>query len=605
MEEQEFEEILTYLSKSKYPQYIRSKDRRSNWRKKCRPFTYCKDVLYYNHKKYGALMVIKGVKEKRRIIESSHLQSDGRHHGINRTLKKICTNYYWKTIAKDVQNYIKVECQTCIDQIIQQSNTVRHVGLSRPEAEGEIRVKSKDKIVDKSSEHIGLDMIGNILEPSEQSPQQPVCSVFKCESVVPQSGMQPSLVLRDQIMAHCGLDVVGPLSETHRGKRFVVILTDCVTKWVEAAALAEFTTESVGNFLAESLCRHGLIEEIVTKHTNNDFCARLTEKMNTMMGISIRMSTFLPPSQPNGYLEHYWYNSLLCGALIKYSNQNQYYWDVYLQQVILAYRTFHQKNTPASPFQLLYDRPNRLPVLGVPQSNSDNYSDEQEALSEQMTNYIKALSCPTHHQSLGIHTQPNDRLTPPYITADIPPITEASSTPSATSQQPQQNAQVIGTFTPTVQANNQIHSDLPLTTLGTSLQQTTPNSATIYTIPSNGITAQTITAAQALSSANTINTQNIQGNSIPGQSITAQTIQTNSATSHSIPTNSHILTTPTVTPVASQVISNASVAHTSTVQTATNITSQTTTDAPSGHVVMIHTDGKAYTDSFYVICPQV
>lgn len=487
---------------------------------------------------------------------------------------------------------------------------MRQVGLSRPEAEGEIRVKAKENIVEKATEHIGLDMIGNILEPSVQSPQQPICSVFKCESVVPQPGIQSSLVLRDHIMAQCGLDVVGPLSETHRGKRFVVVLTDCVTKWVEAAALSEFTTESVGNFLAESLCRHGLIEEIMTKHTNNDFCARLTEKMNSLMGISIRMSTFLPPSQPNGYLEHYWYNSLLCGALIKYSNQNQYYWDVYLHHVILAYRTFHQKNTPASPFQLLYDRPTRLPVLGVPQLNSDSYSDEQEALSEQMTNYVKALSCPTHHQSLGIPSQPNDRLTPPYITADIPSISEASSTPSVSSQQQQQNAQVIGTFTHTVQANNQIHADLPLTTLGTSLQQSTPNSATIYTIPSNGITAQTITAntiaAQALSTTNTINTQNIQANSIPGQGISAQTIQTNSTASHSIPPNSHILTTPTVTPVASQVISShASAAHTSTVQTATNITSQTTTDAPSGHMVMIHTDGKAYADSFYVICPQV
>lgn len=85
MEEQEFDEILTYLSKNKYPESIKSKDSRSNWRKKCRPFTYCKDELYYNHKKYGVLQVVKGIKEKRKIIECSHLQSDGRHHGINRT----------------------------------------------------------------------------------------------------------------------------------------------------------------------------------------------------------------------------------------------------------------------------------------------------------------------------------------------------------------------------------------------------------------------------------------------------------------------------------------------------------------------------------------
>ncbi|XP_042220506.1 uncharacterized protein LOC121865220 isoform X2 [Homarus americanus] len=331
MDEQEFDEILTYLSKSKYPDSIKSKDSRSNWRKKCRPFTYCKNELYYNHKKYGALLAVKGIKDKRRIIESSHLQSDGRHHGINRTLKKISTNYYWKTIAKDVHYYVKIECQTCIEQGNQQNNVMRHSNMTRTDSEGGIKVKSTEKIVDKAIEQIGLDVIGNILEPSVPSPQEPVCSVFKCEAVVPQQTMQQPLVLRDHIMAQCGLDVIGPLSETHKGMRFIVLLTDCVTKWVEAMALSEFTTDSIGNFLAESICRHGSIEEIMTKHNNNDFCARLSEKMCSMMGITIRLSTLLSP-QSNGYPENYWYNSLLCGALMKYSNQNQYYWDIYLHQ---------------------------------------------------------------------------------------------------------------------------------------------------------------------------------------------------------------------------------------------------------------------------------
>lgn len=611
MDEQEFDEILTYLSKSKYPDGIKSKDSRSNWRKKCRPFTYCKDKLFYNHRKYGALLAVKGVKEKKRILESSHLQSDGRHHGINRTLKNISNNFYWKTIAKDVHNYVKEKCQTCIEQSSQQNNAVRHANTARGDSDSGVRVKSKEKIVDKAIEQIGLDEIGNILEPSVPSPQEPVCSVFKCETVVPQQTMQQPLVLRDHIMAQCGLDVIGPLSETHKGKRFIVVLTDCVTKWVESIALSEFTTESVGSFLAETICRHGSIEEIMTKHNHNDFCTRLTERMCSVMGITIQMSALLPP-QPNGYTEHYWYNSLLCGALMKYSNQNQYYWDIYLHQVILAYRTFHQKNTSGSPFQLLYDRPTRLPVLDVSQSTNDGYSDEEEALLVHMTNYIKALSCPTHHQPLGVHSHPNDRLTPPYITpSNI--STPSSTTSTTTQQQPNhQSTHILGSFTQTVQANNQIaNSNLSLTAPGTNLHPTS-HSATVHTIPGSSMTAQSISAntmAAHTISANSLNSHSIHDSNLTGHTISAntvaQSIQVNSVASHNISSNSHIITTPTITPVASHVITpHVSAAQPTTVQSPTNITTQTTSDAHPGHMVMIHTEGKAYADSYYVICPQ-
>ena len=85
MEDQEFEEILTYLSRNKYPEAINTKDLRSNWRKKCRPFSHYKNKLYYNHKKHGALLVVKGVKNKKKIIETNHIKPDDHHMGINKT----------------------------------------------------------------------------------------------------------------------------------------------------------------------------------------------------------------------------------------------------------------------------------------------------------------------------------------------------------------------------------------------------------------------------------------------------------------------------------------------------------------------------------------
>lgn len=116
MDEQEFEEILTYLSKNKYPESIKSKDSRSNWRKKCRPFLCCKDGLYYNHKKYGALLAVKGVKDKNRVIEKCHIQADGKHHGINRTWVCLFYKYSNITVVKFQSNEKYHVLQMCYDQ---------------------------------------------------------------------------------------------------------------------------------------------------------------------------------------------------------------------------------------------------------------------------------------------------------------------------------------------------------------------------------------------------------------------------------------------------------------------------------------------------------
>lgn len=586
MEEQEFDEILTYLARSKYPESINTKDSRSNWRKKCRPFTHCKNKLYYNHKKYGPLLVVKGVKSKKKIIESNHIQSDDHHTGINKTLKKIITHYYWKTIAKDVHNYIKLECSTCIKQVLQQKKQT----ILAPDAEDMSGIKSSKKIVDKAIEQIGVDVIGTILEPGVSPSQEPA---FKCETGA-QANMQP-LILRDHIMADCGLDVIGPLSETHKGRRFIVILTDCVTKWVEAKALSELTTDAVGEFISEVVCRHGTIEEILSKQ-NSDFCNRLAEKVCSTIGITVQMSNI--PSQSNGYLEHYWYNNLLCSALIKYSNQNQYYWDVYLNQVILAYRTFHQKNTAWSPFHLMYDRSVRLPTPGLSQPSTDAFPDEQEALLAHMNNYIKALSCQPHGSTISIN---NERINSSFL----------PSTACIISSQ-HQPAQVLGSYAQTGPNGNQINSNLSVvTSLGPNLQTSVHNSASVQPVSNNSnLTSQNTNGnnmathnitVNSLNTqtipVNTLGTHTISTNALPAYTISANNVNQNVTTTNNQIVTSQAAATHVITPQVSATQSTA-------VQAQTHLATQATADAHSGHMVMIHTDGKAYPESFYVICPQ-
>ena len=52
------------------------------------------------------------IKEIPNLIKNFHVSDDNYHKGINETIRKIKTRYYWKNLTKDVTKYIR-SCQTC------------------------------------------------------------------------------------------------------------------------------------------------------------------------------------------------------------------------------------------------------------------------------------------------------------------------------------------------------------------------------------------------------------------------------------------------------------------------------------------------------------
>ena len=60
------------------------------------------------------------------------------------------------------------------------------------------------------------------------------------------------------------MDIIGPLPSS-RQRRFVLVLTDYFTKWIEAEAFAQVTDKEVRGFVwMNIICRHGLPYDIVT-----------------------------------------------------------------------------------------------------------------------------------------------------------------------------------------------------------------------------------------------------------------------------------------------------------------------------------------------------
>jgi hypothetical protein len=152
-----------------------------------------------------------------------------------------------------------------------------------------------------------------------------------------------------------GIDFVGPLPQTQKGNKYIIVAMDYFTKWPEAKAVKEATAKEVSEFIMdEIICRHGCPKKILSdrgSHFNNEMIRELTEKC----GIKHNFSTPYHP-QSNGLVERF--NKTLCEALAKVGEKGE--WDVKIPQVLFAYRTKKQESAKIKPFYLVYGREERL-----------------------------------------------------------------------------------------------------------------------------------------------------------------------------------------------------------------------------------------------------
>jgi hypothetical protein len=110
------------------------------------------------------------------------------------------------------------------------------------------------------------------------------------------------------------LDFIGPINPPSKQKKYILVCTDYVTKWVEAKALPFANEKSVVNFLFEDIfTRFGVPREIVTDQ-GSQFTSKMVERLVEDYKIKHRKSTPYHP-QANGQVEST--NKVIEGILTK------------------------------------------------------------------------------------------------------------------------------------------------------------------------------------------------------------------------------------------------------------------------------------------------
>jgi Integrase zinc binding domain/Integrase core domain len=233
---------------------------------------------------------------------------------------------------------------------------------------------------DPTSEHFSTDSMFTKIKARYYWPQyyEDIKEYVKSCDACQRRGRSKKNTLLHPIPVHSpfyqiGIDFVGPLPRTQRGKKYIIVAMDYLTKWPEARAVSEATAEATVNFIYEQIiCQHGCPQIILSDrgtHFNNQMVKKLTEKFK----INHLLSTPYHP-QTNGLVERF--NRTLCESLAKLSLKNND-WDLYIAPTLFAYRTTKHSTTKIEPFFLVYGRAARLTI---DEKQAENVNAENDRL---------------------------------------------------------------------------------------------------------------------------------------------------------------------------------------------------------------------------------
>ena len=150
-------------------------------------------------------------------------------------------------------------------------------------------------------------------------------------------------------------DIMGHLSTSSGGNKYILVVTDLFTKWVEAFPLAQTDSVTLAKVLVnEIVCHYG-----VPRYLHSDQGANLVSDVIKSLCVTLGINR-TQTTEGNGQLECF--NQTLEAMLAKVVAGHQRDWDEHIQNVLFAYRTAIHDSTGYTPFLVMFGRSPTLPV---------------------------------------------------------------------------------------------------------------------------------------------------------------------------------------------------------------------------------------------------
>ncbi|KAA3479844.1 RNA-directed DNA polymerase [Gossypium australe] len=189
------------------------------------------------------------------------------------------------------------------------------------------------------------------------SKKYPKCQIYGDKIHVPPSPLH--VMTSPWPFSMWGMDVIGTISpKASNGHRFIFVVIDYFTKWVEAASYANVTKTTISKFLKRGIiCRYGMPERIVSDNTlnlNNSaiviVCSQFKIKHHNSSPYHPKMNGAVVATNKN------------IKKIVGKMTETYKDWHKKLLLALYAYRTSVRTSTRATPFSLVYGMEVVLPI---------------------------------------------------------------------------------------------------------------------------------------------------------------------------------------------------------------------------------------------------
>ena len=150
------------------------------------------------------------------------------------------------------------------------------------------------------------------------------------------------------------IDILGPLTKTKKGYRFLLVLPDRFTKLTQAIPLRRIDAYTVAvAFVEHWIFKYGPPRTLISDN-GKQFAAKFFQAVCSLLGLlNIFTSTYHP--QTNGQVERY--NRTILAMLRNYVNEHQDDWDRYATALTYAYTNHVHRSMGTTLFSSVLSRP--------------------------------------------------------------------------------------------------------------------------------------------------------------------------------------------------------------------------------------------------------
>ncbi|GJS77061.1 reverse transcriptase domain-containing protein [Tanacetum coccineum] len=154
-----------------------------------------------------------------------------------------------------------------------------------------------------------------------------------------------------------GINFMGPFLSS-RGKKYILVAVDYLSKWVEAKALPTKDARVVCKILKSLFARFGTPRAIISDRGTH-FCNDQFAKVMLKYGVTHRLSTAYHP-QTSGQVEVS--NRGLKRILERTIGEHRALWSDKLDDALWAFRTAFKTPIGCTPYKLVYEKACHLPI---------------------------------------------------------------------------------------------------------------------------------------------------------------------------------------------------------------------------------------------------